>query len=274
MGKKIHTYLLAALFLFAVAEAKAQTDPASLEAMISNHKTVRTVLEVRAIAELGVYNYHKNSATAAKEYKNINDSLDLYRRAFDVIDLLLKGTATAFHGVNTYNRVKSNLTGYWKLVDTYNRKILSHGAVWTSDTLILNTSRRAVEEVAKEASEIYTSLYDLSTIVAGKNSPKEARTSDLMIILDKINSSMDHIDASIHQAYLDLWSYMTVRIGYWKKEIYMARDIKDIVNDAYGRWKKSQNEAAECSREHKSYSHEPLGGGGLLGERRRKEESI
>ena len=38
----------------------AQDDPLSLEAMIDNHKTVRTVLDVRAIMELGVYEYHHN----------------------------------------------------------------------------------------------------------------------------------------------------------------------------------------------------------------------
>lgn len=40
----------------------AQDDPLSLEAMIDNHKTVRTVLDVRAIMELGVYEYHNNTA--------------------------------------------------------------------------------------------------------------------------------------------------------------------------------------------------------------------
>lgn len=48
-------HLLLMLFLFLSSQAFAQDDPASLEAMIANHKTVRTVLEIRAISELGVY---------------------------------------------------------------------------------------------------------------------------------------------------------------------------------------------------------------------------
>lgn len=275
MGKNLKRYLFAmAMFLVALG-VDAQSDPASLEAMISNHKQVRGLLELRAIAELGVYNYHKKSARQVREYKTVADTLDRYRRCFDIVDLLLKGTATAFHSVNTYNRVKGNITGYWNLVDTYTNKILLHGAVWPSDTIILTTSKRTVNEVVDEAEELYKSYTEFVLLVGGKNSPKETRTLDLMECLDKINTSMDKIDETIASAYLDLWGYMTVRMGFWKKEIYRAKSMREIVNGAYGRWVKSQVEALNCLLEKRSYTTgQPLGGSGLLGERRRKEESI
>lgn len=49
----------------------AQDDPVSLEAMIYNHKKVRTLLEVRAIAELGVYEYHKQSSKKISDHRKV-----------------------------------------------------------------------------------------------------------------------------------------------------------------------------------------------------------
>ena len=47
--------LILLLLLLLPSHVWAQDDVGSLEAMIKNHKTVRTVLEVRAISELGAY---------------------------------------------------------------------------------------------------------------------------------------------------------------------------------------------------------------------------
>lgn len=257
------------LFLILSSQAFAQDDPASLEAMIANHKTVRTVLEIRAISELGVYTYHKESSKKITDHRQVEEQLDKYKRCFELVDLILQGTATAFHGVNSYNSIKRNLTGYWKLIDTYNDKILSHGAVWSSDTLILNTSIRAVNQVKDEVNNLYQSYLDLSLIVSGVS---ECKTADLMVILKKINDSMDQIDESIYHAYLDIHTYMTVRLGYWKKEIFMARTIKEIVRDSYTRWVNSGDEAHNLLQEKRSFEHKPLGGGSLIGGRR--EETI
>lgn len=130
------------------------------------------------------------------------------------MDLIFKGTATAFHGVNTYESIKHNITGYWKLIDTYNEKILSRGAIWSSDTLIVNTSKRAVKEVEKSVLNLYKSYLDLSLIISGES---ECTTANLMVILNSINESMDHIDYTIYHAYLDIHTYMTIRLGYWKR---------------------------------------------------------
>lgn len=275
MKKNMLRYILVTILFLSAMGVQAQSDITSLEAMISNHKQLRSVLEVRAIAELGLYTFHTQVSREVNEYKSVSDTLDTYRRCFDILDLLLKGTATAFHGINTYNRIKDNLTGYWKLVDTYNHKILLGGAVWSTDTVIVSTSRRAIEQVTSEAQEIYKSYLDFMLIMGGKNSPKETKALDLMVCLDRINSSMDRIDESVAAAYLDLWSYMTVRLGFWKKEIFRARSIREIAEGALGRWVKSQTIAYDCLTEKKSYTpRQPLGGGGLLGERRRKQESI
>ena len=275
MKRNIFRFFLLATFMIVAVGAKAQGDPASLEAMIQNHKKVREVLEIRAAAEIGLLKYHKINAQKVNDYRVVSDTLDRYRRCMNIVDLILKTGATAFHTVNASKRVLANIKGYWELVDTYTNKILLHGAVWPTDTIILTTSKKTVEAIEAEAKQLKSSYNDFLLLIGGKNSPKETRVLDLMECLDKINTSIDNIDDCVAAAYTELWGYMTVRMGFWKKEIYRAKSMQEILNGAYGDWVKAQAKAYTCLQEKKSYTpKQSLGGGGLLGERRRKEQSI
>ena len=275
MKRNIFRFFLLATFMIVAVGAKAQGDPASLEAMIQNHKKVREVLEIRAAAEIGLLKYHKINAQKVNDYRVVSDTLDRYRRCMNIVDLILKTGATAFHTVNASKRVSANIKGYWELVDTYTNKILLHGAVWPSDTIILRTSKKTVKTIEEEAKQLKSSYNDFLLLVGGKNSPKETKVLDLMECLDKINTSIDNIDDCIAAAYTELWGYMTIRMGFWKKEIYRAKSMKEILDGAYGDWIKAQAKAYTCLQEKKSYTpRQPLGGGGLLGERRRKEQAI
>lgn len=264
------TYILLLSFTLLLFPEKAialdlPTDPASLEAMIHNHKTVKAMLELRTIAEEGVHAYHSKSMQTMEDHAAVNKQLDRYRKCFDIIDLILNSTATGFHAYNSFGNCKRNLSAYYKLLNTYNREILLHGAVWTSDTIILNASQRAVEGVYKGATDMWKSYVELSEIISGV---RNCTTSDLMLILSDINNSLDEIDGSIRNSYMELWAYMTVRMGFWKKEIYMARSVREIANDALGRWLGNSVKAFECLEQRKSIQHAPLGGGGIIGGRR------
>ena len=275
MKRYIIRFFLLAAFVFTTIGVQAQNDPASLEAMIQNHKQVRGVLEVRLAAEVGLLKYHKINAEKVNDYRVVSDTLDRYRRCMNIVDLILKTGVTAIHTVNASERVSANIKGYWKLVDTYTNKILLHGAVWPTDTIILTTSKKTVEAIEAEAKQLKSSYNDFLLLIGGKNSPKETRVLDLMECLDKINTSIDNIDDCVAAAYTELWGYMTVRMGFWKKEIYRAKSMQEILNGAYGDWVKAQAKAYTCLQEKKSYTpKQSLGGGGLLGERRRKEQSI
>ena len=268
-------FILLAAFMISAVGANAQNDPGSLEAMIQNHKKVRGLLEIRLAAEAGLLKYHKINAQKVNDYRVVSDTLDRYRRCMNIVDLILKTGATAFHTVNASKRVTANVKGYWELVDTYTNKILLHGAVWPSDTIILTTSKKTVNTIEEEAKQLMSSYNEFATLIGGKNSPKETKVLDMMECLDKINTSIDNIDDCIAAAYTELWGYMTVRMGFWKKEIYRAKSMQEILNGAYGDWVKAQAKAYTCLQEKKSYTpKQTLGGGGLLGERRRKEQSI
>ena len=146
----------------------------------------------------------------------------------------------------------------------YTKEILLHGAVWTSDTTILYTSQRAVEGVSHEANRLWKSYVELAAVITGK---RNCTTADMMLILDDINLCMDGIEASIRNAYNGAMGIYDGQDGLLEKDYYLARSIKDIASDALGRWLGNSMEAFQCLEQHKSYYHEPLGGGGLIGGR-------
>ena len=113
------------------------------------------------IAELGVEQAHEGSQKSIEEYQESSKRLDKYKRCFDIIDLILNGTATAFHGVRTYQSCSSNIKSYLQLLNEYEEKILLKGKVWSSDTIIYTTSKQTIEDIKSYASSIYKSYIDL-----------------------------------------------------------------------------------------------------------------
>lgn len=264
-------YIIVALLAWLPIKSHAQfgiNDMPSMEAMISNHKTVRTALDIRMIAELGVEQVHEGSQKSIEEYQESSKRLDKYKRCFDIIDLILNGTATAFHGVRTYQSCSSNIKSYLQLLNEYEEKILLKGKVWSSDTIIYTTSKQTIEDIKNSASSIYKSYIDLSAYLTGT---AECKTESMMLCLQCINENMDDIDASVRNAYLTLWSYMTIRLGFWKKEIFRAKTIREMALEAYDTWKKSQYIAYNNLQNPSTEKHKALGGGGILGGRTRED---
>lgn len=269
---KRYTYYIIIVVLLALLPTKSHAmgwdHTPSLEAMVSNHKIVRAALEIRTVAELGVEQAHEATQKSVEKYQESSKQLDKYKRCFDIIDLILNGTATAFHGVRVYKSSSSNIQGYLELLQLYEEKILAKGNIWSSDTIIYTTSKRTIEEVKNSAVAIYNSYIDLATYLTGTS---ECKTESMMICLQCINDNMDDIDNAIKNAYLTLWSYMTIRLGYWKKEIFMAKTIKEMAMEAFDTWKKAQYEAYNNLQNPSSTKHKALGGGGLLGGRTKND---
>jgi hypothetical protein len=105
-----------------------------------------------------------------------------------------------------------------------------------SDTIIITISKRGIERIANEGSNLYKSVNDLILYATGAAA---CSTSDLMLVLNSINYSLDNIKKHINSAYFDTWRYIQVRIGYWKESIYVPRSRSLIVNDAFKRWRNS-----------------------------------
>jgi hypothetical protein len=209
-------------------------DAASVEAYINDHKEQRSLLLVRSTLEASNKLLHDYSSKANIDYKDINRELDKYTRAFDVIDVLYQSLRTSLNIYNTYETISDRVCDYKDMLDDFNRKCLERGDIVSTDTQIITINVRAIAKIADEGDNLYRSVCDLVLYATGAAA---CSTSDLLLILTNINNSLDNIRKHLNQAYFETWKYIQVRIGYWKRQVYRAKTMQEIVNDAFGRWR-------------------------------------
>ena len=228
----IMTFILA--FLPRTAMAQFSFDVPTLEAYIYDHKTQRSLLLARATLEQSNALLHDYSRDASVEFKEINVDLDKYTRAFDVIDILYQTLRTAFNSYDTYQDVSEKIVGYKDMLTAYYDKCLSRGDIVSTDTLIISVNRNMLERVAEEGDNLYHSFSDLVLYATGAAA---CTTSNLLLVITAINDSLDNIRRHLNCAYFETWKYIQVRIGYWKAQVYRAKTIPEIIDDAFGRWR-------------------------------------
>lgn len=236
---KVHIHILMTLMMLAMpAAVRAQWsfDVASVEAYIADHKNQRSLLLARATLEQSNNLLHEYSAEAAEDYKVLNFDLDKYTRAFDVIDVLYRSLRTSLNVYSTYRTVSDRIGDYKRLLDDYNSKVLKRNRLALSDTIIIRISLRCIDRISAEGKGLYRSVNDLVLYATGAAA---CSTSDLMLVLESINTGLDNIKRLLNAAYFDTWRYIQVRIGYWKESIYTPRSRSLIIEDAFGRWRQS-----------------------------------
>lgn len=214
----------------------AQQDIPTLEAYINDHKSVRSMLLARSTLELSNSLLHDYSKTAAVEYKELNVDLDKYTRAFDVIDVLYNSLRTSMNAYDTYNTVSTCIRDYKKLLEDYNEKVLKRGKYSIADTLIISVNYRMIDNIYKEGQELYKSLSDLVLYATGAAA---CSTSELMMVMNSINYSLDRIELYLNRAYFKTWQYVQLRMGYWKESIYRSKTRREILDGAFGRWREA-----------------------------------
>lgn len=236
--KRYRLYIMLLLILLAPKQMYAQfaMDTYGIEAYINDHKVQRSLLLVRSTLEESNQMLHSYSKTETVNYKDINKELDKYTRAFDIIDILYQSLRTALNVRNTYNTVSNRIGDYKDMLSDFNDKIVSRGAFETADTLILTVNYHAIERIADECDNLYKSVNDLVLYATGAAA---CTTSDLILVLDNINASLDNIKTHINKAYFDTWRYIQVRIGFWKQQVYRSRTIKQMADDAFSRWRQA-----------------------------------
>ncbi|MCM1312988.1 MAG: hypothetical protein NC252_08850 [Roseburia sp.] len=228
------------LFLTALAPLTARAqwgfDVGSVEAYIADHKNQRSLLLARATLEQSNKILHGYSAKAATDYKELNFDLDKYTRAFDVIDVLYQSLRTSMNVYSTYTTVSDRISDYKRLLNDYNDKVLKRNRMELADTVIIKISMRCIDRISKEGQTLYKSVSDLVLYATGAAA---CSTSDLMLVLESINTSLDNIRIHLNSAYFDTWRYIQVRIGYWKESIYIPQSRSLILEGAFKRWRES-----------------------------------
>lgn len=219
-----------------MTKAQWAFDFVSVEAYINDHKKQRSLLLARSTLELSNQLLHEYSSDATVEYKTLNVDLDKYTRAFDVIDVLYQSLRTSLNVYSTYNTVSDRITDYKNLLEDYREKVLERNKIAVSDTIIISVNLRCIQKIADEGQHLYRSVSDLVLYATGAAA---CSTSDLLLVLESINTSLDNIERHLNRSYFETWRYIQLRMGYWKEAVYRTKTKRQLIDDAFGRWREA-----------------------------------
>lgn len=219
-----------------LTKAQWAFDFVSVEAYINDHKKQRSLLLARSTLELSNQLLHEYSSDATVEYKTLNVDLDKYTRAFDVIDVLYQSLRTSLNVYSTYNTVSDRITDYKNLLEDYREKVLERNKIAVSDTIIISVNLRCIQKIADEGQHLYRSVSDLVLYATGAAA---CSTSDLLQVLESINTSLDNIERHLNRSYFETWRYIQLRMGYWKEAVYRTKTKRQLIDDAFGRWREA-----------------------------------
>ena len=238
MMNRPFSILILLLFVMVPQMTKAQWafDFVSVEAYINDHKKQWSLLLARSTLELSNQLLHEYSSDATVEYKTLNVDLDKYTRAFDVIDVLYQSLRTSLNVYSTYNTVSDRITDYKNLLEDYREKVLERNKIAVSDTIIISVNLRCIQKIADEGQHLYRSVSDLVLYATGAAA---CSTSDLLLVLESINTSLDNIERHLNRSYFETWRYIQLRMGYWKEAVYRTKTKRQLIDDAFGRWRES-----------------------------------
>lgn len=233
---RLLTLVFVGMLVLIPQKAKAQWgfDVTSIEAYINDHKKQRSLLLARSTLEYSNQLLHQYSREETVKYKELNVELDRYTRAFDVIDVLYQSLRTSLNVYSTYGSVSDRIADYKKLMDDYHEKVIKRHRVEMADTLLISINKRAIERIAEEGEHLYKSVSDLVLYATGAAA---CSTSDLMAVLEAINMGLDTIERHLNRSYFESWRYIQLRIGYWKEKVYRTRSKREMIEDAFGRWR-------------------------------------
>ena len=211
----------------------APRDIPTIEAYINDHKKQRSLLLARSTLEESNKLLHQTSKVTHREYRDVNLELDKYTKAFDVIDLVYNTVSTGFNVYRTYDTVSDKIGKYKSLLSDFNDKIVKRRRFETADTLLLAVNIRAVRNLATECQNLYSSVTVLAAYASGK---VHCTTASMMLMVENINKSLDRIKSIVNMAYFQTWKFIKARTSYWKSELYRSKTIREVANDALGRW--------------------------------------
>ena len=219
-----------------IAKAQWTFDITSVEAYINDHKQQRSLLLARSTLEASNKLLHNYSMKETVSYKELNADLDKYTRAFDVIDVMYQSLRTVLNVKSTYENVSERIGDYKRLLEDFNEKVVKRKHIELADTMFLSINYAAIRNIAKDGEQLYKSVNDLVLYATGAAA---CSTNNLLMVLNSINNSLDDIERHLNKAYFESWRYIQVRMGYWKEKVYRTKTKSEIIDGAFGRWRKS-----------------------------------
>ena len=230
-------WLLLLLFSFMFCQSViAQTpeeDLVTVEAWIDYHKKISSVLLTRSVLEELATITHQNTEDEARDFKRINTELDKYNKCFDLIDALLRTSAAVGNAYLTYNVVSERLKEYQDLVQDYKDICLKRGNLFDSDTIIVTLSLRVVQDVVELSQQLLVSVGASSFYRSGL---LHCTAAEFIEVVDMVNTYLDTVRKVVNDAYMFMWRYIFMRTHYWKPDVFGAKSVREMANDALQRW--------------------------------------
>ncbi len=230
----LQAVFLLLMFVPGMARAQWGFDVSSVEALIDDHKRIRSVLMARSGVETANKVLHDYAQAAAVDYDSLNVKLDKYTKCFDIIDIIYNSGMTVMNVYTTSNDVTQRVGELEQLIERFVTQCTARGNVVSSDTLIIGACRRCVSQVIDDGQSLITSLVELAQYASGL---RHMTTAELLIVIGSINDSLDSIRESVDHAYYVIWKYVTIRTHYFKRTLYNSKTIREMCNDAFGRWR-------------------------------------
>ncbi len=149
--------------------------------------------------------------------------------------LLLARSTLEYSNKLLHEYSRKEIGDYKKLLEDFNERIVKRGRIDPGDAVILAINEKAIRDITNDGEQLYKSVSDLVLYATGAAA---CSTSDLLLVLEAVNTSLDDIERHLNRAYIETWRYIQVRIGYWKAKIYRPK-VKEIIDGAFGRWRKA-----------------------------------
>lgn len=225
------------LLMLVPGMARAQLwgfDVSSIEALVDDHKRVRSVLMARSGVEQANKVLHDYAQAASVDYDSLNVNLDKYTKCFDIIDIIYNSGMTVMNVYTTTSDVTQRVGELEQLIEQFVTQCSARGNIVSSDTLIIGACRRCVQQVIADGQSLTVSLVELAQYATGL---RHMTTAELLIVIGSINDALDSIRDCVDHTYYVIWKYVTIRTHYFKRTLYNSKTIREMCNDAFGRWR-------------------------------------
>lgn len=225
------------LLMFVPSVARAQVwafDFLSVEALIDDHKNVRSLLLARSGVEQANEILHNYAKAAAVDYDSLNVKLDKYTKCFDIIDIIYNSGKTVMNVYSTTTDVTQRVSELEKLIEQFVNQCSARGNIVSSDTLIIGACKRCVQQVIADGKSLNSSLVELTQYASGL---RQMTTEQLLTVIGSINEALDSIRKCIDHTYFFIYKYVTLRTHYYKRALYKSKTLGEMCNDAFSRWR-------------------------------------
>lgn len=233
----IYTYriVLLAVLLTVPSLASAGGYNPEIDIYVPLHKKTGPAFTARNAVELINSELHHETAKGAKEYRESGDSLGLYYKAFNWVDLTYNTLKFGYNVYNTADIARTRISAIVALLNDYQNEVRKHG-IERDDQVILDIGRELYENVSNDVEDIWTTAAQILGFSAVK---VPISTYSMLEDMHILNGSLEHIQYSLNRAWGRLYAFMLARLGWRWDFSYTPLERSAIAEGAIGRWREA-----------------------------------